>query len=197
MAFTGTVRDALLGAAADLMPIRGRVGMDAGAVAREGDTVLGDKPVFKGEEGSKAEDLLEPFLIMEREFRVVQGVSRHLIRDAGMLIGKLLPFAGLFGRLSIFIFGKKVLSAGPLGGFGLPPEPVHKVKIRAQRGKGIWGTADERGEEAVRPEFFNPCGKAGEALQGHEDKGTDDLHLVFGWPSNRGIESGKVCHYRI
>lgn len=134
---------------------------------------------------------------MEGEFRVVQGVSRHLIGDAGMLIGKLLPFAGLFGRLSIPILGKKVLPAGPLVGFGLSPEPVHEVKIRAQRGKGIRGAADERGEEAVRPELFNPGGKAVEALQGHEDKGTDDLHLVFSWPSERGIESGKVTHYRV
>ncbi len=198
MAFTGTARDALFRTAADPMPIRGSVGMDAGAVAGKRDAVLGDKPVLKGgEEGSKAEDLLEPFLIMEGEFRVVQGVSRQLIRDAGMLIGKLLPFAGLFGRLSIFIFREKVLPAGPLGGFGLRPEPVHEVKIRAQRGKGIRGTADERGEEAVRCEFYNPGGKAGEALQGHEDKGTDDLHLVFGGPSDRGIESGKISHYRI
>ncbi len=198
MAFTGTAWDALLGAAADLMPIRGSVGMDAGAVAGKCDAVLWDKPVLKGgEEGGKAEDLLEPFLIMEGEFRVVQGVSRQLIRDAGMLIGKLFPFAGLFGRLSIFIFGKKVLPAGPLGGFGLRPEPVHEVKIRAQRGKGIRGRADERGEEAVRSEYFHPGGKAGEALQGHEDKGTDDLHLVFSGPSDRGIESGKVSHYRI
>ena len=36
MAFTGTARDALLGAAADLMPIRGSVGMDAGAEVKDG-----------------------------------------------------------------------------------------------------------------------------------------------------------------
>ena len=61
-AFTGTARDALLGAATDLMPIRGSMGMDAGAVAGKRDAVLGDKPVLKGgEEGSKAEDLLEPY----------------------------------------------------------------------------------------------------------------------------------------
>ena len=198
MAFTGTARDALFRTAADPMPIRGSVGMDAGAVAGKRDAVLGDKPVLKGgEEGSRAEDLLEPFLIMEGEFRVVQGISRQLIRDAGMLIGKLFPFAGLFGRLSIFIFWEKVLPAGPPGGFGLRPEPVHEVKIRARRGKGIRGTADEHGEEAVRCEFYNPGGKAGEAQQGHEDKGTDNLHLVFGRPSDRGIESRKVSHYRI
>ena len=76
MAFTGTARDALFRTAADPMPIRGSVGMDAGAVAGKRDAVLGDKPVLKGgEEGSKAEDLLEPFLIMEGEFRVVQGTD--------------------------------------------------------------------------------------------------------------------------
>ena len=76
MAFTGTTRDALLGAAADLMPIRGRVGMDAGAVAGNGNTVCGYEAVFKGrEEGGKSEDLLKPFFIMERKNRMLQGVN--------------------------------------------------------------------------------------------------------------------------
>jgi len=48
MAFTGTARDTLLGAVTDLMPIRGSMGMDAGAVAGKRDTVLGDKPILKG-----------------------------------------------------------------------------------------------------------------------------------------------------
>ncbi len=108
MAFTGTARDALFRTAADPVPIRGSVGMDAGAVAGKRDAVLGDKPVLKGgEEGGKAEDLLEPFLIMEGEFRVVQGISRQLIRDAGMLIGKLFPFAGLFWKaFHFYLLGK-------------------------------------------------------------------------------------------
>ncbi len=60
--FTGTARDALLGVATDLMPIRGSMGMDAGAVAGKSDAVLWDKPVLKGgEDGGKAEDLLEPY----------------------------------------------------------------------------------------------------------------------------------------
>ena len=108
MAFTGTARDALLGAAADLMPIRGSVGMDAGAVAGKCDAVLWDKPVLKGgEEGGKAEDLLEPFLIMEGEFRVVQGVSRQLIRDAGMLIEELFPFPGFLEGFPFLSLGKR------------------------------------------------------------------------------------------
>ena len=198
MASTGTAHDPLFRAATDLMPIRGSMGMDAGAITGKGDAVLGDKPVLKGgQDGGEAEDLLEPYFIVEGELRMVQGVSSHLIRYAGMLIGKLLPFAGLIGRLSVFIFWEKVLPAGPLGAFGLRPEPVDEVKIRAQRGKGIRGTADEGGEEAVRPELFNPGGKAGEVLHGHEDKGTDNLHLVFSGPSDRGIESGKESHYRV
>lgn len=48
MAFTGTARDALFRTAAGPMPIRGSVGMDAGAVAGKRDAVLGDKPVLKG-----------------------------------------------------------------------------------------------------------------------------------------------------
>jgi hypothetical protein len=41
---------------------------------------------------------------MKGKFRVVQGVGGHLIRDAGMLIGKFLSLAGFSRRLSIFIF---------------------------------------------------------------------------------------------
>lgn len=160
MAFTGTARDPLFRAVTDLTPIRGGVGMDAGAVAGKRDAVLRDKPVLKeGQDGGEAEDLLEPFFIMEGELRMVQGVSSHLIRDAGMLIGKFLPFSGLFGGLSIFIPGKKVIPAGPLRAFGLRPEPVHEVKIRAQRGKGIRRAADECSKVAVISEPVHSKGK--------------------------------------
>jgi len=174
------------------------MGMDAGTVTGKGESVFRDEPVPKGrEDGGKSENLLEPFLIMEREFRVVQGISGNLIRDAGMLIGKFLSLAGFFRRLSIFVFWEKVLPAGLLGGFGLWPEPVHQVKVRTQWRKGILGTACQGSQETVSLEFQEPGCQTGETKHYHKDKGTDDLRLVFCRPADRGIERGKVFHYRI
>ncbi len=73
MAFTGTVGNAMFRTFADLVPVRGGMGMDTGAVAGKGDAVLWDKPVPQGrEERGKAEELLEPFFIMEREVFMCQ-----------------------------------------------------------------------------------------------------------------------------
>ena len=74
------------------------------------------------------------------------------------------------------------------------PEPVNEVKIRAKWRQGIWGAADEQGKQAVGIKFPHPGGKAGDAKHRHEDKGTDDLRLVFSRPAGGGIESGKVFH---
>ena len=58
MAFTGAVGNAVSGAFADLMAIRGCRGMDAGAVAGKGDAVCRDESVFKGRKDcGEAEDL--------------------------------------------------------------------------------------------------------------------------------------------
>ena len=198
MAFTGTARDTFFKAVTDLVPVRGGMGMDAGAVAGKGEAIFGYESVLKGwKDGGKTENLLEPFLIMEGESSVVQGVSGHLIRDAGMLIGKLLPSAGFFGRLSIFILREKVFPVGLLGGLRLWPEPVHEVKVRTQRRKGVRGTAGKGGKEAVSLEFQEPGGQAGETEHYHKDQGADDLDLVFGRPADRGIKRAKVFHYRI
>ena len=54
-----------------LYAVRGSMGMDAGAVAGKDEAVRRDGPVCEGrEDGGKAENLLEPFLIMEREICV-------------------------------------------------------------------------------------------------------------------------------
>lgn len=150
MAFTGTARDTIFQTVTYPVTIRGGMGMDAGAVAGKGESVPRDESVLKGgEDGGKTKNLLEPFFIMEGELRVPQGVVSYLIRDAGMLIGKLFPFAGLFGRLTIFILWEKVFPAGLLGVLGLCPEPVHKIEVRTKRWKGIRGTADESCKQTV------------------------------------------------
>ena len=48
MPATGAVWNTVLFTFADFMPVRGGMGMDAGAVAGKRDTVLGDKPILKG-----------------------------------------------------------------------------------------------------------------------------------------------------
>lgn len=98
--FTGTVWDAVIHASADFMPIGGHVGMDTGTIAGKGKAVCGDEPVPEGREDSgEAEELLEPFFIMEGEFLMFQGVSSHSVRNAGMLVGKFLPFAGFYWKV--------------------------------------------------------------------------------------------------
>lgn len=98
MAFAGTMTDAAFCTFADLMPIRGGVGMDTGAVAGNGNAVCGDKPVFKGrDEGGTPKNLLKPFFIMERKNRMLPGIKSKFVRNAGMPVGKFLPFSGLLG----------------------------------------------------------------------------------------------------
>ena len=71
MAFTGTAGDAIFHTVTCFMPIRGGVGMDTGAIARKGEAITRDEPVLEGgEDCGEAENLLEPFLIMEREIRM-------------------------------------------------------------------------------------------------------------------------------
>ena len=198
MPFTGTVADAVFHTVTDFMPVRGSMGMDAGAVTGKGEAVRRDKPVCEGREnGGKAEKVLEPFLIMEREILMFQGVSSQPVRNAGMPVGKLLPSAGFFRRLSIFMFGEKIFPADALGFSGLGPEPVHQVKIRTQWRERVRVTADQDSRQAVSFQFPEPGGQAGETEHYHKDKGADDLDLVFGRPANRGIKSGKVFHYRV
>ncbi len=198
MTSAGTAGDAVIHTLTDFMPIRGRVGMDTGAVTGKGDAVRRNEPVPEGrEDRSKTENLLKPFLIMKGEFLMLQSVSGQGVCNAGMPVGKFLPFAGFFGRFHIFILWEEILSSGLLGSLGLSPEPVHEVEIRSYGRKGIRSTAYERGGQTVCPEFLNPGCKAGKAEHNHKDKGTDDLYLIFSGPSDWGIESGKISHNRI
>ena len=144
MAFTGTAWGAVFPALTDFMPIRGGMGMDAGAVTGKGKAALGDEAVFHGgQDGGKAEKALEPLLEMEREFFVAQCVGGHLVRNTGMLIGQFFPFSGFFRGFSVPVLWEKVFPAGALGGFALSPEPVHEVKIRAQRREGTGGSSQQ------------------------------------------------------
>ena len=123
MPSAGTMGYAVFRTFTDLMPIRGSVGMDTSAVAGKSEAVRRDESVIQGgQDGGEAEELLEPFLIMEGEGIMFQGVSGQGVSNAGMLIRKLLSFAGLFRRLRVLILWEKILPAGFLGIFGLCPE---------------------------------------------------------------------------
>ncbi len=87
--------------------------MDTGAVTGKGDAVRRNEPVPEGrEDRGRAENLLKPFLIMKGEFLMLQGVSGQGVCNAGMPVGKFLPFAGFFGRFCIFILWEEILSSG-------------------------------------------------------------------------------------
>lgn len=195
MAHAGAVCYPVIQTVTDLMPVRGGMGMDTGAVTGEGETVFWDKPILEGREDcSKPEELLEPVLIMEGKPLMGQGVSGDGIGDAGMSIRELLSFTWFFGWLFVPVCREKILPAGFLGSLGLCPEPVHEVKIRPKWGQGTGSAANEDSKEAVSLEFSDPGGKACNAEHHHKDKGTQDLGLVFGRASQVWIEPGKVCH---
>ncbi len=195
MAFASAMGDVVFHTFADLMAIRGCMGMDTGAIAGKGDAICRDESVFKGrKDRGEAEDLLEPLLKIKGEFFMGEGIGGQCFRNAGMLIGKLLPFARSFRRLCVRILWEKVLPAVFLGSLGLRPQPVYEVKIRPKGRQGIRRTADENGQEAVGSELFDPGSKACKTCHHHKDKGTKDLSLVFGRTSQVGKEPGKEFH---
>ena len=169
--------------------------MDTGAVAGKSEAVCGDEPVFQGgNERSKAEEQLKPLFIVEGKLIMRQCVSGDGFRDAGMFIRKLFSFTGFLGRFFVFVRREEILPAGSLEGLWLWPEPVHEVEVGAKRRQGSWGAANEGSKKAVSPELLEPGSKAVKAEHQHEDKGADDLGLVFSWSSGVGIEDGKEFH---
>ena len=82
---------------------------------------------------------------------------------------------------------------------GMDPEAVHKIKIRAERREGIQRAADESGKDAVMGEVGDPAceGRRRKAHGDHkekEEKGTQDLGLVFSRPASRGIKRQEDPH---
>lgn len=82
---------------------------------------------------------------------------------------------------------------------GMDPEAIHKIKIGAKRRKGIQGAADESGKDAVMGELGDPkC--EGRRRKAHgdqkekEEKGTQDLGLVFSWSASSRIKGQEDIH---
>lgn len=104
MAFASAMGDVVFHASADLMAIRGCMGMDTGAIAGKGEAIGRDETVFKRrKDRGEAKDLLEPLLKIKGKFFMGEGIGGQGVRNAGMLIGKLLPFARFLAGLSIDI----------------------------------------------------------------------------------------------
>ncbi len=84
----------------------------------------------------------------------------------------------------------------------MDPEAVHKVKIRAERREGIQWAADESGKDAVTGEPGDPACE-GRRRKAHgdqkekEEKGTQDLGLVFRRPADKRIKRQENFHSRI
>ena len=94
--------------------------------------------------------------------------------------------------------GEKFLPGIKIRG-GMDPEAVHKIKIRAERREGIQRAADESGKDAVMGEVGDPAceGRRRKAHGDHkekEEKGTQDLGLVFSRPASRGIKRQEEIH---
>lgn len=94
--------------------------------------------------------------------------------------------------------GEKLVPGIKIGN-GMDPETVHKIKIRAERREGIQRAADESGKDAVMGEPGDPAceGRRRKAHGDHkekEEKGTQDLGLVFSRPASRGIKGQEGIH---
>lgn len=81
----------------------------------------------------------------------------------------------------------------------MDPETVHKIKIGAERRERIQRAADEGGKDAVMRDPGNPRSE-GWRRKPHgdheekENKGTQDLGLVFSRSAGRGIKGQEDIH---
>ncbi len=88
------------------------MGMDTGAVTGNGKAIGRNQAILKGrDEGSKTEDALESFFIMERKILMAKNVGSKAVCNAGMLIGKFFSFPRFPGRLFVFVRREKILPA--------------------------------------------------------------------------------------
>lgn len=114
-----------------------------------------------------------------------------------MPVREFLAFGRFGRRFFILIRREKILAAQLFELRITEPEPVDKVKIRAEGREMVRGAADEHGKEIIGLEFGDPVGKAGKLTVKHKDKGTQDLGLVDGRPAGIRVERGKEFAHRI
>lgn len=92
---------------------------------------------------------------------------------------------------------EKIFSAQPFKCGILEPQAIDKIEVRAKWRKGRGGASDEESKKFIGCKTIHPAGKAGNAKVEHKSQGTDDLGLVQGRTSRKGIKRSKMNHDRI
>lgn len=181
-------------------PAIGRgMGMEAGAIAGEGQILRRDQPEAEGGSDSGDEEkLLEDGLKIKRDVAAVYEITCNLCGDAfAGLPGLLAFFAWLFRLFAVFRLGEK-RAAGVAGVVMGKPEPVHKVKVGAKGREGIRSAAHEGGKDGIRFQPFDPGrqagGTAGFKKEEKQDERAQDLGLVFRRAPERGIKRLEEFH---
>ena len=107
-----------------------------------------------------------------------------------MLYFRHVRFSGISGCRKEFSEGIEIW-------FCIEPDPVHEVKIRAERRERIGLAANQYGKKSVMGKPFYPQGegKGSEFHGNHKDKRAQNLRLVFSRPASMGIKRQKKNHY--
>ena len=181
-------------------PAIGRgMGMEAGAIAGEGQVLRRNQPETEGGSDSGNEKkLLEDGFKIKRDVTAVYKVTGDFQGDAFAGLPDLLAFfARLFRLFAVFRLGEKP-AAGVAGVVMGKPEPVHKVKIGAKGREGVRSAAHEGGKDGIRFQPFDPGRQAGGAAgfkkEEKQDERAQDLGLVDSGAPERRIKLLEEFH---
>ena len=138
------------------------MGMYGGTVTGDGKENPGDKAAFDGrKDGGMVKEKLQACLKVKRDIFPIQEPFFDSFRDFGFVLLRFLMFAfGPVGLLGVPGSGEQLVS-GIQVRWRSSPEPVHEVKIGAERGEGIRSASNESREETIAAEPVNPKGKGG------------------------------------
>lgn len=142
---------------------------------------------------------LQPGLKIKEDIFIVQKAVYNPFSDLCRVFQGFLMLAFRPVRFSGIPGGREESAAAVKTMIRKDPETIHEVKIRAERRKGIRGTANESGKDAVTGESFYPV-REGRRCQPHgkqekeKDEGTQYLGLVLGGPASSGIKREKKGH---
>ena len=198
MAWTFTMGNAFFRAITYFVPVRVGMGMYAGAVSSQSDSVRRDQPsLYRGDDSSQDKEFLHCFFIMKREIPVRERKAFHEFRNTGVPVRELLPFGKFFERLLILAGREKILPSRFFEFGFMQSKPVDKIIIRPKRRKGIWGEADQKSEQVIVLKFLNPIRHTGLSLIEHKDQGAQDLWLVLSRTPSGRIKGSQKLHNRI
>lgn len=174
--------------------------MDSGAITRDRKGIRRDEPTLDGRDDSNMiKELLKSGFKVERDAFPTQKTVANPVSDSYGRFRSFLVFSFRLLRFFGIPGGRKELEPGITIRIHLDPEPVNKVKVRAQRRQGVWITANKGSEDAVIWEPFNPMGKGRwcETLGNQkekEDKRAQDLRLVLSGSAGMGVKRQEKFH---